>query len=152
MQLCIERLATVLKNLADQNIESDWVNPESKQELLVVDGLNGTARFNYIAEVQGGSDVVVFNLLFPELQGDPADVKAAYEMLLNYNGDGHGVTIGRDKDSGAIGAMVTFKCQTRITLLEQDVLHYMNILTTFLETHYDEMLRDLGERGVLPQP
>jgi hypothetical protein len=147
--LCIDRLTSVLGLLADDgSIEFQFV-PNNVDVIEIKDLLYGTGRFTITAEIIAGRDVLLLTKLFPPLEGDAVSLNTAYLYLLNLNAAGHGVTIGIDINTGAVGATVMFKCDINIGQLKIATLHNLCIITRFMETYYDALLGKMLELGVI---
>ena len=50
---------------------------------------------------------------------------------------------------GAVGATVTFKCEDDLEDFKMALLHYLNTMTTFMETYYDFLFGEMLELGVV---
>ena len=147
--LCIDRLISVLTNLATtSDIQFDIVG-ESADLVEIRDLLYGTGRFVITAEIIAGRDVLLLTKMFPALEGNVATLSQAYLRLLNLNAGGHGVSIGIEEGTGAVGATITFKCDEDLEQLEMDMHHYMCTMTTFMEAHFDAVYGEMLELGVI---
>jgi len=147
--LCIDRLTRVLGNLADNSVIEFDFSPLSPDVIEIQDRLYGTGRFIVTAEIIAGRDVLLLTKMFPALEGDTHSLNQAYLRLLNLNAAGHGVAIGIDEQTGTVGATVTFKCEDELDDFETALLHYLNTMTTFMETYYDGLLGEMLELGVV---
>lgn len=147
--LCIDRLISVFDRLAEEGSIKYGFVPNSVDVIEIQDLLYGTGRFTITAEIIAGRDVLFLTKLFPPLEGDAVSLNTAYLFLLNLNAAGHGVTIGIDENTRAVGVTVMFKCEKDIGLLRTSTLHYLCTMTTFMETYYDALLGRMLELGVI---
>lgn len=143
--VCADRLKIALKALEDKGIM--W--EERSRFFQILDFLHGSGRFSIIAEVRDGADILLLTRLFDRFSGEQDLQLKAYQHLMKMNGDAHGVAIG-ENDDGIFGAWVMFPCDGNIEILRKSLVYHLNILTTFLETYYDDMFGYLGDLGVLP--
>jgi hypothetical protein len=147
--LCIDRLTEVLTDLAKDGVIEFNFSQVSQDVIEIHDHLYGTDRFIIVAEIVAGRDVLLLTKMFPALEGDPNALRYAYLRLLNFNAAAHGVAIGIDAESGVVGATVTFKCEDNPEEFRIALLHYLNTMTTFMETYYDRLLSEMLELGVV---
>ena len=146
---CIDRLTQVLEALEENSVIEFNLSELSSDVIEIQDRLYGTGRFVITAEIIAGRDVLLLTKMFPALQGDSQSLNIAYRRLLNLNAAGLGVAIGIDEGTGAVGATVTFKCEDDLEDFEIALLHYLNTITTFMETYYDSLFGEMLELGVV---
>ena len=144
---CFERLLRTLRQVESLEIQFSRSKVDGVVEIL--DGLNGTEGFIIFAEQINGNEILLLTKMFEDISGPPEKVVQAYEYLFDTAGDGHGVSISRNRDTGAIAAVITFRCEVESDRLKIDLMHYLCTLTTFMETYYEAIFLHLKDLGVL---
>lgn len=142
---CLVRVKDVLDQWKAEGVISEW--DASRTIIQFKDKLYGTGRFTNVVEING-PNVKITVRLFAGIEGDDHSVKEAYAYLLNLPYLDATVTIQRDKESGNVGASVTFPCVANRRDLEKSIGNHMNTLTHYLEARYDRIVTDLLELGV----
>ena len=142
---CLQRVKDVLDQWKAEGVISEW--DATRTIIQFRDKLYGTGRFTNVVEVNG-PNVQITVRLFAGIEGNDHSVKEAYAYLLNLPFLDATVTIQRDKNSGNVGASVTFPCVANRRDLEKSISNHMNTLTTYLEGRYDRMVTELMELGV----
>ncbi len=144
---CFKRLLQSVEQIEELEIHSSL--SKTKDVIEILDGLNGTGRFLIFAEQINGNEILLLSKMFERITGPPDKVVKAYEYLFDIVGEGHGVSISRNGENGAIAAITTFRCELETERLKLDLMHYLCTLTTFMETYYDSIFLHLKELGVL---